>query len=81
MGCFFTVWLPSIFHGTKPNAAEFERTKNHTVQLSFQVRTEFSQMKSFHEEIESSFPTIFGTWLQSALLSLMVYDPFPGSNR
>ena len=72
--------FPSIFHRTKPNVAELERTKNHRVQLRFQVRTVFSQMKSFHEETGSSAPTIFGAWLQLALLFLVVSDPFPGSN-
>lgn len=48
IGCLSAVLFPSGLHRMKSNVAEFERTKNHTVQLGPQRRTEFSLVISFH---------------------------------
>lgn len=48
IGCLSAVLFPSNLHRMKSNVAEFERTKNHVVQLGSQRRTEFSQVISFH---------------------------------
>lgn len=47
IGWLSAVLFPSNLHRMKSNV-EFERTKNHAVQLGSQRRTEFSQVISFH---------------------------------
>lgn len=47
-GCLPALLFPSDLHRMKSNVAEFERTKNHAVQLGSQRRAEFSQVISFH---------------------------------
>lgn len=46
--CTSVCAAPSSLHRMKSTIAEFERTKNHTVHLGSQRRTEFSQMMTFH---------------------------------